>query len=135
MPKAIKPTSTATTHSTAIPAFLLTRTACSGAGFRSSPLGDSIVAALLFVVGCSTGNLHDFGFLAGPEHEARPVEQAINDIHVALHPVVHHLGLVVCVHHDKDRGLAMLHARRHLDVGLCAVIEDTNRTEVLILAV
>src|SRR5579885_1287311 len=119
MPKAIKLTRTAMTQSTAMPALLLTRTAGSGAGFRSNPLGDSIAAVagageLLAGVERSTSDLHGLGFFPRPEHEPGPVEQAVNDVHVALYPVIHHLGLAVRAKHDENRGLAMLNARGHL---------------------
>src|SRR5579875_1431692 len=134
MPKAISATTTARTQSTAMPARLLTRTTGSGAGCRSSPPGESMVAALFCVLICCMSDLHGLRFFARSQHEARPVKQAVHDVQITFDAVIHHLGLAVGANHDEDRGLSMLNARGHLNIGFRAIIEDAQRAQVLVLA-
>src|SRR5579875_1449521 len=134
MPRAISATTTARTQSTAMPARLLTRTTGSGTGCRSSPPGDSMVAALFCVLICCMSDLHGLSFFARSQHEARPVKHAVHDVQVTFDAVIHHLGLAIRANHDEDRRFAMLHLGRHLNVGLRAIIEDAHWAEVLVLA-
>ena len=95
------------------------------------PLGASIGlwSELLFV---STADLHFLCLLARSEHEVRMIEEAVHDIGLVFHAVVRHFALAVFAQYEQHGRFAMLELCRHLNVGLCAVVEHTDRPDVFI---
>src|SRR5579883_941306 len=110
---------------------LLTRTERGGRGFKSRPLGASIgaerVSAFSFTV-----DLHLACFLSTAENQFGLFEEAIDDIHVVFHPVVHHLLLAIRADHDEDRRFPVLRRLADLDVRLFAIVEDSDGTDAVI---
>src|SRR3569833_3897472 len=110
---------------------LLTRTERGGRGFKSRPLGASIgldrVSAFSFTV-----DLHLARFFPAAENQLSLFEQAINDVHVVFHAVVHHLLLAVRADHNEDRCFPVLGRLADLDVRLLAIVEDPDGSEAVI---
>ena len=61
------------------------------------------------------------------EYEPRSFEDAIDNVRLLLDAVVSHLAFAVRAQHDKNGSLGILDLRPHLDVGLCAVVKDSQR--------
>src|ERR1700735_2374306 len=80
---------------------LLTRTERGGRGFKSRPLGASIgadmVSAFSFTV-----DLHLARFLSTAKNQFSLLEQAVDDVHVVFHAIVHHLLFAVRADHNED---------------------------------
>src|ERR1700704_5078413 len=110
---------------------LLTRTERGGRGFKSRPLGASIlgggISAFSFTV-----DLHFPGFLSAAENQFSLFKEPVNYVHVVLDAVVDHLLLTVRTDHDKHRRLSVLRRLADLDVGLLAVIEYPNGTDTIV---
>src|SRR6185312_14379412 len=138
--------STANPTSTIKPAaFLLIRGDFSGSGRKSIPLGEIVSRTgpgMDFSFPFSSGGLFsvvmaDFHLLrlfAGTQYELRMLEQAIDDVGLLLHSIVHDFTFAVRSQNHKDRSLAARDVRRHLDVGLRAVIEHAQRATVFVAA-
>src|SRR5713226_5929038 len=60
---------------------------------------------------------------AGDQH--RLIEQPVDHVIIATHPVVHHLTAVA--RRDQERWrLTRFHTRRHLQVDMCPVVESSD---------
>ena len=126
-----------------MPARRLMRTAFCGSGWRSIPLGAVSFYSLsdcassgwwLDLLFVSTADLHFLSLLARSEHEVRAIKETVHDIGLILHAVVRHLAFAVFAHDQQHRGFPMLKLRRHLNVGLRAVVEHTDGPDVLVAA-
>src|SRR5437016_2647110 len=110
---------------------LLTRTERGGRGFKSRPLGASIledgISAFSFTV-----DLHFPRLLSAAENQFGPLEEPVNYVHVVLDAVVDHLLLTIRTDHDEHWRLSVLRRLADLDVGLLAVIEHPNRTDTIV---
>ena len=62
------------------------------------------------------------------------LEQAVNDVHLVLHAIIHNLSLAIRSDDHQDRSLAVCDIWRHLDIGFRAVIEDALRANVFVAA-
>src|ERR1017187_5886118 len=80
----------------------------------------------------SMADLHFLGLLTRSEYEVRAIEEAVHNIGLVFHAVVRHFALAVFAQYEQHGRFAMLDLRRHLNVGLCAVVEYTDRPDVLI---
>src|SRR3954468_8927538 len=110
---------------------LLTRTERGGRGFRSKPLGASIlgdgISAFSFTV-----DLHFPRLLSAAENQFSLFKEPVNYVHVVLDAVVDHLLLTVRTDHHEHRRLSVLGRLADLDVGLLAVVEHPNGTDAIV---
>jgi hypothetical protein len=82
----------------------------------------------------STDNLHFLSLLARSEYEVGVIEEAVHNIGLVFHAVVRHFPLAVFAYHEQHGRFAVFKLGRHLNVRLCAVVEHTDRPDVLIAA-
>src|SRR3954462_9846714 len=120
---------------------LLTRTGRGGRGCRSSPSGASPkraavgfgvpdkVSAFSFTV-----DLHFACFLAAAQNQFRAFEEPIHNVHVVLDPVVHHLLLAIRSDDNKHWRFSIPGGLADLDISLLAIVQNPNRTDVVIAA-
>src|SRR6185312_1933597 len=89
-------------------ALRLMRTVWGGRGFRSRPLGEfQDVAAgfsspLTDLAFSLTLNLHFLCLFARSQNQFRPVEETVNDVHISLDAVIHHLRFAISADHDEN---------------------------------
>src|SRR5579872_6861540 len=121
---------------------LLSRTMPPHFGCRSSPVGASIgltgwlVVGVMILTPVGTANFDSepFALFTGPEHQVGPVKQTIHDVRLALDAIVRHLAFAVVADDQQNRRFPVLHLGRHLQVCLFAVVEHSQRPDVLVAA-
>ena len=94
-------------------------------------LGNRLAEQLSGVL-AAIGAAHDARaplLLAHAQNQSAALKEAIHDVHVPFHAIVHHLG-TVRPHYDENWGFPHRCASRHLNEGFASVIDHANRAQV-----